>query len=257
MPLRGTRTDENRVGLVYPFLGAPAVGPRPSTIWCREPVTEPGPDRDAHPNLSPPHLGEHPEQSAPTARSAGGRRPAGRHVDGRPACAAAPAWMCTRRRSSPASCRTGPDGREQQQVRSFGTTTAELLELADWLAESGRDPRRPWNRRGSTGSRSGTCWRAGFELMLVNARHIKQVPGRKTDVKDAEWIAQLLQHGLLRPSFVPPRADPRAARPDAAAHAAGPRSARRRPTGSRRCWRTPTSSWPAWRPTSWAPRAGR
>src|SRR3954447_7201611 len=43
-----------------------------------------------------------------------------------------------------------------------------------------------------------------FELMLVNARHIRQVPGRKTDVKDAEWIAQLLQHGLLSPSFVPP-----------------------------------------------------
>ena len=43
-----------------------------------------------------------------------------------------------------------------------------------------------------------------FEVMLVNAQHIKHVPGRKTDVKDAEWIAQLLQHGLLRPSFVPP-----------------------------------------------------
>ena len=44
-----------------------------------------------------------------------------------------------------------------------------------------------------------------FELMLINARHIKQVPGRKTDVKDAEWIAQLLQYGLLSPSFVPER----------------------------------------------------
>ena len=44
-----------------------------------------------------------------------------------------------------------------------------------------------------------------FEVVLVNAHHIKQVPGRKTDVKDSEWIAQLLQHGLLRPSFIPPR----------------------------------------------------
>jgi transposase len=45
---------------------------------------------------------------------------------------------------------------------------------------------------------------SSFEVMLVNAQHIKAVPGRKTDVKDAQWIAELLQHGLLRPSFIPP-----------------------------------------------------
>ena len=82
-----------------------------------------------------------------------------------------------------------------------------------------------------------------FELMLVNARHIKQVPGRKTDVKDAEWIAQLLQHGLLSPSFVPPPPirelrDLTRQRAELVA-----RPGRRWPTGSRRCWRTPTSSW--------------
>ena len=65
-----------------------------------------------------------------------------------------------------------------------------------------------------------------FEVMLVNARRLKQVPGRKTDVKDAEWIAQLLQHGLLSPSFIPAAGDPRAPRPDAAADRAGPRPGR-------------------------------
>lgn len=98
---------------------------------------------------------------------------------------------------------TGPDGREERQVRSFGTTTAELLELADWLVESGVT-------RAAMES-TGVYWKPVWhlledrlELILVNARHIKQVPGRKTDVKDAEWIAQLLRYGLLRPSFVPP-----------------------------------------------------
>ncbi len=100
--------------------------------------------------------------------------------------------------------RTGPDGREQAQVRSFGTTTAELLELADWLAESSVTRAA----MESTGVYWKPVWHlleGRLELMLVNARHIKQVPGRKTDCKDAEWIAQLLRYGLLRPSFVPPQ----------------------------------------------------
>src|SRR3712207_3022852 len=62
-----------------------------------------------------------------------------------------------------------------------------------------------WRAPGSTGSRSTTCWRGAFTPLLVNARHIKTVPGRKTDVKDCEWIADLLRHGLLRGSFVPER----------------------------------------------------
>ena len=94
---------------------------------------------------------------------------------------------------------TGPDGREQRQVRSFGTTTAELLELVDWLAESGVTHAA----MESTGVYWKPVWHLledRLELLLVNARHIKQVPGRKTDVKDAEWIAQLLRYGLLRPA---------------------------------------------------------
>jgi transposase len=99
--------------------------------------------------------------------------------------------------------RIGPDGQVHTQVRTFGTMTAELLQLADWLAAEGV--------RQVAMESTGVYWKpvyhlleGRFELMLVNARHIKNVPGRKTDVKDAEWIAQLLQHGLLQPSFVPP-----------------------------------------------------
>ena len=94
-------------------------------------------------------------------------------------------------------------GRVHQEVRTFGTMTGDLLTLSDWLAE-----------RGVTQvamESTGVFWKpvfnlleGRFTLLLVNAQHIKQVPGRKTDVKDCQWIAQLLQHGLLRPSFVPP-----------------------------------------------------
>jgi transposase len=94
-------------------------------------------------------------------------------------------------------------GRLEEQVLSFGTTTGELLALADWLAGHGV--------RQVAMESTGVYWKPvynllepHFEVMLVNAQHIKKVPGRKTDVKDAQWIAELLQFGLLRPSFIPP-----------------------------------------------------
>jgi len=97
----------------------------------------------------------------------------------------------------------GPDGKADTQTRTFGTRTAGLLELADGLEAHGV--------RQAAMESTGVYWKPVFhvlegriEVMLVNARHIKNVPGRKTDVKDAEWRAQLLQHGLLRPSFIPP-----------------------------------------------------
>ena len=99
--------------------------------------------------------------------------------------------------------RAGADGQAHHQVRTFGTMTAGLLELADWLAAEGVVQ----VAMESTGVYWKPIWHlleGRFELMLINARHIKQVPGRKTDVKDAEWIAQLLQYGLLKPSFIPP-----------------------------------------------------
>lgn len=97
----------------------------------------------------------------------------------------------------------GPDGKLDKQVRTFGTTTKELLALAQWLTEVAVTH----VAMESTGVFWKPVWNIledRFQILLVNARHIKQVPGRKTDVKDCEWIAQLLQHGLLHGSFVPP-----------------------------------------------------
>jgi transposase len=94
-------------------------------------------------------------------------------------------------------------GKVHKLVRTFGTVTGDLLELADWLESEGVGHAA----MESTGVYWKPIWHileGRLELMLVNAHHMKQVPGRKTDVKDAEWIAQLLQHGLLTPSFVPP-----------------------------------------------------
>jgi transposase len=100
--------------------------------------------------------------------------------------------------------RLGPDGRADVQVQSFGATTVELLALGDWLAAHGVAR----VAMESTGVYWKPVWHLledRFELLLVNAQHIKQVPGRKTDVKDCQWIAELLQYGLLRASFVPPK----------------------------------------------------
>ncbi len=98
--------------------------------------------------------------------------------------------------------RMDQQGKVQEQVRAFGTTTRQLLALYDYLSECGVTH----VAMESTGVYWKPVWNvleAGFELILVNARHIKHVPGRKSDVMDCQWIAQLLQHGLLKPSFVP------------------------------------------------------
>jgi transposase len=99
--------------------------------------------------------------------------------------------------------RAGPDRAAHTELRTYGTTTAELIALADWLDAEGV---------GHVAMEStGVYWKpvfhlleGRFEVLLINAQHIRRVPGRKTDCKDAEWIAQLLQHGLLSPSFIPP-----------------------------------------------------
>lgn len=93
-------------------------------------------------------------------------------------------------------------GKVDQWTRTYGTMTAQLLELADWLEDEGVTHLA----MESTGVYWKPIWNlleSRFEILLVNAQHIKHVPGRKTDVKDSEWIAQLLQCGLLRGSFVP------------------------------------------------------
>jgi transposase len=93
----------------------------------------------------------------------------------------------------------------RKEVRTFGTMTDELLALGDWLAEAGCTR----VAMESTGVYWKPIWNlleGQFELLLANAQHIKRVPGRKTDVRDSEWIADLLRHGLLPASYVPDRA---------------------------------------------------
>src|SRR2546427_9822067 len=99
----------------------------------------------------------------------------------------------------------GPNGKRQHEVRTFGTTAVELLALRDWLEAHAVTH--------IAMESTGVYWKPvfyvleeAFTCLLVNAAHIKQVPGRKTDVKDCMWIAQCLEHGLLRGSFVPPAA---------------------------------------------------
>ncbi|MHC5861217.1 IS110 family transposase, partial [Nostoc sp.] len=90
-----------------------------------------------------------------------------------------------------------------KEIRAFTTMTQDLLKLSDWLTSH--------DCTHVAMESTGEYWRpvfnileGNFEVMLVNARHIKAVPGRKTDIKDSQWIAELLQHGLLRASFIPP-----------------------------------------------------
>jgi transposase len=102
-------------------------------------------------------------------------------------------------------CATLADGSGQRRKErsTFSTMTPDLLRLRQWLKDLGVTH--------VAMERTASYWKPIFnvleghlEVLVVNAQHLKAVPGRKTDIKDAEWIADLLQHGLLRPSFVPP-----------------------------------------------------
>ena len=95
------------------------------------------------------------------------------------------------------------EGKVTSQVKTFNTTTQELMALSDWLSAEGVSQiameatgvywKPVWH----------ILWDGEFELVLANAAHVKNVPGRKTDVNDATWLADLIAHGLIRPSFVP------------------------------------------------------
>jgi transposase len=98
----------------------------------------------------------------------------------------------------------GKGGDQQQTIRTFKTMTIDLVALRDWLVAMGV------TRVGMEST--GVYWKPvfyvledGIECWLLNARHLRNVPGRKTDVADAQWICQLVEHGLVRPSFVPPK----------------------------------------------------
>lgn len=102
------------------------------------------------------------------------------------------------------ACRIIPHQIEgwQREIRTFKTMTADLLDLADWLASAGITH--------VAIESTGVYWKpifnileSQFQVLLTNAQHVKYVPGHKTDVKDAQWLAELLQHGLLKASFIP------------------------------------------------------
>ena len=93
----------------------------------------------------------------------------------------------------------------KKEIRKFGTMTDDIMELVQWLKETDCNV--------AAMESTGVYWKPvynileseGIEVIVVNAQHIKAVPGRKTDVKDAEWIADLVRHGLVKPSFIPSR----------------------------------------------------
>lgn len=96
-------------------------------------------------------------------------------------------------------------GVRKKEIREFGTMTDDIMEIVKWLKET--------DCQIAAMESTGVYWKPvynifeqeGIETIIVNAQHIKAVPGRKTDVKDAEWIADLVRHGLVKPSFVPSR----------------------------------------------------
>lgn len=100
--------------------------------------------------------------------------------------------------------RVTDEDRVEWETETFGTTTPDLLRLHDWL--------EAWQLTHVAMESTGDYWKPvynvledTFEILVVNARHVKHVPGRKTDVKDAEWLAELMMHGLLKASFIPPK----------------------------------------------------
>jgi transposase len=103
------------------------------------------------------------------------------------------------------NCRRVKGKEIETETRTFGTTTTDLLQMSDWIAS--------WGVTDVAMESTGVYWHPVYNLLegtytvlVVNAKHIKHVPGRKTDVKDAEWIAELLSYGLLKASFVPEKA---------------------------------------------------
>lgn len=98
----------------------------------------------------------------------------------------------------------GSKGKAHQEVRTYSTVTKEILGLADWLKENGIEH----VGMEATGPYWKPIWNlleGEFQLSLANPQHMRTIPGKKTDVKDSEWIADLLQHGLLPTSFIPDR----------------------------------------------------
>src|SRR5438128_8798106 len=189
--------------------GAPPAQ-RSRMAWCRQPVSELDPKPLAHPELWPRAAG--PESTLGRVRQPGAsrRRPEEREAAMDvlyPRCAG----LDVHKETVVACARVVTGGGVESEVRTFRTTTAGLLEVSDWLSAHGCTH----VAMESTGVYWKPVWHVlegHFELVLANARHIRNIPGRKSDVNDAPWIADLLAHGLIRGSFLPP--EPIQAPPD-------------------------------------------
>src|SRR3989454_804401 len=169
--------------------------------WSGEPATESGLDIAPNPKLSP-RFGESTQGRLvylSMSSGAGRKEPIMENVF--PCCAG----LDIHKKSVEACVRRlEPAGQLHHQTRHWGTMTRDLLAMADWMAAQGVTH--------VAMESTGVYWKpiynileSRFTVLLVNARHLKQVPGHKSDVRDCQWIAQLLQHGLLKGSFIPPR----------------------------------------------------
>jgi transposase len=193
-----------KIGLSYYLMMAEAAaGSQADAHWSLEPVLESGPDADTYPELLPPMSGSTWSRVFCPSASPGGSLPWRK-------CAmdtiySRVAGLDVRLKSVQCAVRYGQEtGKRLREARSFGTMTRDLRALASYLESLGVTH--------VAMEATGVLWKpvwnildGRFTLLLVNPHHLKKVPGRKSDVSDAEWIAQLLQCGLLRGSFVPPR----------------------------------------------------
>ncbi len=190
------------LGRIGPWSGCVAVS-EVDSLWRFEPAVQSDLDAATNLKLLPPAVGEHAGQTVPTVGIPRPAHPAGEDtMDTLYRCVSA---LDLHEKTVMTTVRCiNEKGDVDQETRSFATMTKDLLEMADWLAS-----------RGVTHvamEATGVLWKpvwnlleGRFELLLVNPRELKQVPGRKSDVKDSQWIAQLLQCGLLKSSFVPRR----------------------------------------------------
>jgi hypothetical protein len=178
-----------------------ALAPRSVRQWCREPVYkfDPEPPRTSHCRHARKGRSTHSRLPSSGLRAGAADEEAMMEIL-YPRCAG----LDIHRDSIVACVRLAERG-ITRHVETFGTTTTELERLAAWLASH----QVTHVAMEATGVYWKPVWAVlveDFELLLANARHVKSVPGRKTDVNDAVWLADLLAHGLIRPSFVPPPA---------------------------------------------------
>jgi len=147
------------------------------------------------------------------------------------------------------------DATPTKQIRTFGTMTEELLQLADWLTLH-QVTHVAMESTGVDGTPSWNVLEGRFALLLVNAQRSTAVPGRKTDVRDVEWIADLRRHGLLQPSFAPDRAQ-RELRELTRSRTSLIQARTARLIACNRRWREPISNWRVSLRVSWVHWVGR